>query len=153
MIAVEYKIEGYEIEELQRQFSTLTDAIKRKIVINAIKKCTKPLEDCMRSLCPVSEFGVTNEPLESRNHPPGYLKASIGTIIGRGTEHPTVWVRPRFTGSLDPWYEHFPMAGTVNMKKLPNPFVDKAWEQTGEIIEASLKQDLENNIQAEIDRL
>lgn len=151
MIAVEYKVEG--MDKLQEQFSALGEHVQKKVVINALKKCTKPLEDCMKMLCPVSETGVSGERLASRNHPPGYLRASIGTIIGRGTEHPTVWVRPRFSSSLDPWYEHFPMAGTKNMTATPRPFVDEAWGMYGDVVGDSLKTDLEKNIQAEIDRL
>ena len=89
----------------------------------------------------------------SRRHPPGYLKASIGVIVGKGTTFPTIWVRPRFQGSWDPWYEHFPMAGTKKMKKMPNPFVDKAWQEVGGQVEASLEKDLTIEIQRAIDAL
>jgi hypothetical protein len=150
MIAVGYKFEG--LDKLKGQLLTFSDR-EKVAVINALKKCTKPLEDCMKMLCPVSETGVSGEKIAKRNHPPGYLRASIGTIVSLGPTYPTVWVRPRFTGSLDPWYEHFPMAGTENYTVAPRPFVDEAWGMYGDVVEDSLKNYLEKNIQAEIDRL
>jgi HK97 gp10 family phage protein len=151
MIPCKFELTGNV--ELQAQFSALQDRIQKRVLIKALKGCTKPLESKMKELCPVSKEGVSGERLESRNHPAGYLRATIGTIVGKGDKYPVVWVRPRFGNGHDPWYEHFPMAGTKFMTKQPTPFVDMAWDQMGPEIEASLKDDLEKNIQAEIDRL
>jgi HK97 gp10 family phage protein len=151
MIQVDFKMVGNE--QLQKQFSALGERVQKRIMIRALKKCTKPLETRMKELAPVSEKGVSGNKLSSRNHQAGYLKASIGTVVGRGSNFPAVWVRPRFKGKWDPWYMHFPMAGTKRMKKDPNPFVDEAWSQMESQITESLKTDLETNIQNEINRL
>jgi hypothetical protein len=45
------------------------------------------------------------------------------------------------------------MAGTENYTVAPRPFVDEAWGMYGDVVEDSLKNYLEKNIQAEIDRL
>lgn len=152
MIKVEFKMEG--MEELQRQFSALGERIQKKVLVRSLKKCAKPLEDRMKANCPVSKTGTTGERLASRNHPPGYLRATIGTIVSRGSEFPAIWVRPRFRGNWDPWYEHMVMGGSAAYKDAKaNPFVDKTWQEMGAQVESSLTQDLETNIQDEINRL
>ena len=151
MIALQFKIEGED--KLKKQFSALGDRVQKKILIRSLKKCSKPLEQRMKDLASVSRTGGVSKQYPSRNHPPGYLRASVGTIVGRGNEFPAVWVRPRFRGAWDPWYEHFPMAGTKHMTISPNPFVDKAWDEMGAITQAMLQSDLIQNIQDEINRI
>lgn len=148
-------IEG--IPELKKQFAKLEDNIQRKVLFRAILKNTKVLENKMKELAPVRgkthpDTAGNSKRYPSRNHPPGYLRASVGTIKSRAGRYPTVWVRPRFRGKWDPWYEHFPMAGTKDIKET-NPFVDKAWEQVGSQVTAGLTNDLERQIQDEINRL
>jgi HK97 gp10 family phage protein len=142
-----------EVEQIKRQFSALGDRVQKRVFINVLKKNTRALENKMKELAPKSKYGSQGNRLESRNHPAGYLKASIGTIVSKGTNFPTIWVKPRFKGKWDPWYAHFPMAGTKKMKVAPNPFVDKAWEEAGEGVKAGLLSDLEKQIQAEINKL
>jgi hypothetical protein len=151
MIGVRYEVEG--LPELMNQFSALGERIQRRVFMNALKKNAAPLVEKMKELCPVSEHGVNGERLESRNHPAGYLKASIGIVVGTGSQYPTVWVRPRFKSVWDPWYEHFPMGGTKVMEKAPVPFVDMAWDEMGAMVQRSLEENLINDIQAEINKL
>jgi len=151
MIHIELKPE--EVEQIKKQFSALSDTVGKKVFVKVLKNNTRVLENRMKALCPVSKYGSQGNRLASRNHPPGYLRASIGTIVGKGKEYPAIWVRPRFRGKWDPWYEHFPMAGTKKMKKAPNPFIDKAWEEVGESVKTGLLTDLERQIQAEINKL
>jgi len=151
MIHIELKPE--EVEQIKKQFSALSDTVGKKVFIKVLKNNTRTLENRMKALCPVSKYGSHGNRLASRNHPSGYLRASIGTIIGRGKDYPAIWVRPRFRGKWDPWYEHFPMAGTKRRKQPPIPFVDKAWEEVGESVKTGLLTELERQIQAEINKL
>jgi HK97 gp10 family phage protein len=116
----------------------ISQSIDSKVLFSVLLTSSKVLVDKMRELAPRSERGGRSKRYASRRHPPGYLKASIGQVKGRGKEYPTVWVRPRFTGGWDPWYAHFPMAGTKQMKKAPNPFVDRAWAEVGSTVKSNI---------------
>jgi hypothetical protein len=152
-VAIKVGIEITGLPEVKKQFSYLSDKIQKKVLFRAILQNTKVLENKMKELAPVrTSVGGISKQYPSRNHPAGYLRASIGTIKSRGTLYPTVWVRPRFRGKWDPWYEHFVMGGTVHIKKI-NPFVDRAWASVGAQVTAGLTNDLERQIQQEIDRL
>lgn len=154
-MAINVGIEITGIPELKKQFSRLEDNIQKKVLFRAILKNTKVLENKMKELCPVRKAGTggISKRYPSRNHPSGYLRASIGTIKSRPGRFPTVWVRPRFRGKWDPWYEHFPIGGTQNYEVRPNPFVDKAWAAVGGQVTSGLMNDLERQIQEEINRL
>jgi hypothetical protein len=123
----------------------ISQSIDSKVLFSVLLTSSKVLVDKMRELAPRSERGGRSKRYASRRHPPGYLKASIGQVKGRGKEYPTVWVRPRFTGGWDPWYAHFPMWGTEPMrqakkrvKKIPNPFVDRAWAEVGSTVKSNI---------------
>lgn len=148
-----FQLNEQEFKEVKRQFSALSVTIRKKVFVKVLKNNTRALENRMKALAPVSQHGTSGNKNPTRNHPPGYLRASIGTIVSRGTDLPTIWVKPRFKGKWDPWYLHFPMAGTKKMKKEPNPFVDKAWGELGETVRTGLLKDLEQQIQAEINKL
>jgi hypothetical protein len=147
------KIEITEYERVIKEFSALSDTIRKKVFVKVLKNNTRVLENRMKALCPVSRTGMKgtkNRPA----HPPGYLRASIGTIVGKGKDFPTIYVKPRFKGKWDPWYEHFPMLGVAGFKETePHPFVDKAWEEVGGEVKTGLLTDLERQIQFEIDKL
>lgn len=150
---VGFHVDTADLNKAIKEFSDLGEAVQKKIFVKVLKNNTRALEGRMKTLAPVSPRGVSGSKLASRNHPPGYLKASIGTIVGKKGRYPTIWIRPRFRGKWDPWYEHFPMAGTKKMKVAPNPFVDNAWKELGAQVEMGLKTDLEKQIQAEINKL
>jgi len=142
-----------DVEQIKKAFSSLADNVQTRIVRQVLSRNAQPLLRKMRELAPVSKTGGKSKKYPSRNHPAGYLKASIGIIGSRRGKYPTIWVRPRFTGRWDPWYEHFPMAGTSRMKKPPNPFVDRAWESTRATVEAGIASDMTRMIQERIDKL
>jgi hypothetical protein len=152
-IKIDTQING--MPELKKAFSKLSDNLQRRVLLKAIVRNTKVLEQKMKQYAPVRESAAqgNSKKYPSRNHPVGYLRASIGTIKSRAGKYPTVWVRPRFKGKWDPWYEHFVMSGTSNRQVAPVPFVDMAWEAVGKQVESGLKNDLERMIQEEINRL
>jgi hypothetical protein len=152
-IKIDTQIDG--MPELRRAFSKLPDNLQRRVLFKAIVRNTKVLEQKMKELAPVRDNANQGKSKKypSRNHPVGYLRASIGTVKSRSGKYPTVWVRPRFKGKWDPWYEHFVMSGTANRKVAPVPFVDMAWDSVGAQVENGLKNDLEQMIQQEINRL
>lgn len=148
------EINTRDLAEIKKQFSALDQKIRKKVFVKVLKNNTRVLESKMKELAPVSTSGTSgNKRYPKRNHPPGYLRATIGTIVSKRGDYPTIWVRPRFKGRWDPWYEHFPMAGTKNYNVEPDPFVDKAWEQVGESVQTGLVTDLEKQIQAVIDKI
>lgn len=150
MIQTKIEIVGYQ--EIIKQFSALDDRIRKKVFVKVLKNNTRVLENRMKTLCPVRKTGGFSKKYPSRNHPPGYLRASIGTVVGRGLDYPTIWVKPRIRGKWDTWYKHYLMAGTEKIET-PNPFVDKAWEEIGPTVKSGLLTDLGRQIQSEINKL
>jgi len=150
------KVDPKDVERVKQAFSALSDASQMRVMKDVLVKNAKPLESKMKELCPVSKAGGRSKKYASRVHPPGYLRASIGIIRSKGNKYPTIWVRPRFKGKWDPWYEHFPMAGTEQMRKkgtAPNPFVDRAWDATRATVEARIRNDMTRMIQERIDKM
>ena len=151
---VTIKADQAKVDQIRRQFQRLETDVQDRIIKNVLAKEAKVVERKMKELAPKSTTGVTGNRLASRNHPPGYLKASIGIIKSRKGSYPTVWVRPRFKGKWDPWYKHFPMAGTKNYDKAqPNPFVDRAWDATQAQVRSNIQRNLERLLQQQINRL
>lgn len=143
------------LNELKSQLNGLSDTLRKRVIIRSLVRSAKPLEKRMKDLAPVSKKGAQSKQYASRRHPPGYLKSSIGIVIGKGTDYPTLWVRPRVKiMGYDAWYKHFPMAGTKNIpKSSTTPFVDMAWGEMGAQVQSSLMNDLTRDIQAEINKL
>ena len=150
---IQIKADPQDVEKIKQAFSRLSDNVQNKIMRDVLTQNAKSLLNKMKELCPVSKTGGRSKMYTSRIHPPGYLRASIGIIKSRRGKYPTIWVRPRFKGKWDPWYEHFPMAGTKKMAKRPNPFVDKAWEATRSTVESGIKNDLTSMIQDRINKI
>jgi HK97 gp10 family phage protein len=142
-----------DLRAIKQKFSMLSDRVQSTVVRRVFHRAVRPLEKKMKQIAPVSRSGAVSKQYASRRHPPGYLRASIGTVLSkRGSRYPTVWVGPRFkVGGWDPWYAHFPMFGTKKIKH-PKPFVDQAWDSMRAQIENTIYRELEGNLQAEIDK-
>ena len=143
------------LKEMEREFKNLSDTLRKRVIVKVLGRVARPLEQRMKDLAPVSKTGGLSKQYASRRHPPGYLKASIGIVVGKGVDIPTIWVRPRFKiKGFDPWYAHFPMAGTKHIpQSSTTPFVDKAWAEMGAGIKSTLTNELTNEIQREINKL
>lgn len=154
MIAVKIQADPQDVRRARKQFNMLTRDVQDKIFRAVLRKQAKPVEKKMRELAPVSEHGSSSKQYGSRSHPAGYLKASIGIIGSRKGKYPTVWVRPRFKGKWDPWYEHFPIGGFGRHEMhTPDPFIDKAWNATKAGVKSGIKSDMDRMVQERINRL
>jgi len=138
-----------DIEKIRKQFNMLSSDVQDKIFRSVLRKHAQPVMKKMKELAPVSQHGVTSG---NNPHPAGYLKASIGIIGSRKGKYPTVWVRPRFKGKWDPWYEHFPVGGTRRGVQA-NPFIDRAWDATKAGVTTGIKMDMSRLIQQRINKL
>jgi len=152
MIAIEIKADPEDIRKARKQFNMLSTSVQDKIFRAVLRKQAKPVEKKMRFEAPLSDFGSKSKKYPSRSHPAGHLKASIGIIASRKGKYPTVWVRPRFKGKWNPWYEHFPIGG-FGKGETPDPFIDRAWNATKAGVKSGIKSDMNRMIQERINRL
>jgi len=96
--ATDRVIETYGIDALEKTFENFQYKDKRKILIAAFRKATRPLSDLARSNAPVGKTGN--------------LKRSIGQVPMRGEMG--MWIGARVIGGYRGFHGHLVEDGTVD---------------------------------------
>lgn len=117
------KIEGFK--ELNEKIKLLSDKVKRREMIKILRIAAKPIVKAARIQAPVRTSN---------------LKKSIGVRIDKKDKtNAILYVGPRTTGTkYNGYYGAMVHYGTVNQS--PNPFMDRAYNQT----KALISQEAEN---------
>lgn len=167
MNSINVKIEGFD--KLVSQIKQLADQDKKQEVLLILRQIAKPTLDAARSMAPISK---RKHVARGKTIEPGSLKKSLGTITGRKSVNPTIYVGPRAKGSFNGWYGHFVHDG-VNVyrkgfkrkhskggnasgavsKTKGNPFLTKAYAITNGTVTADAENKMAKFIQRRIDRL
>lgn len=148
------EIEGFA--ELHQKIKQLPDKVKRREVLKILGQVANSTVKAARGEAPKSDrphvqagkrtYKIIN---------PGNLKKSIGKITGkRGSAkiNAVLYVGPRSKGRVnDGWYGGFVHGGTV--KQDPNPFMERAYEQTKGLVTADAEKKVAAYVQKQINRL
>lgn len=162
------EIEGFA--ELQRQLTKLgDDKTKRKEVRKILGQVANPTVAAARNLAPTDKGILVRGKRYARkkrqvrnvvvqeNYTTGWAKKSIGKKNLTKAENPMLVVRARdiAIGSKKKyggWYvRQMLIRGTKNIK--PNPFMDKAYQQTQGRVTKDAEKKVARYIQRQIDRL
>lgn len=165
------EVDGFA--ELQSKLKTLADdKTKKREVIAILRQVANSTVRAARQNAPIS-----NKPHKARGKTiqPGNLKKSIGVIVGKKGDakvNPTVYAGPRAKGNNNGWYGHFVEYG-INVynkgfkrkrkaganasaavrRTKANPFMQRAYQQTGGKVLKESEQRMINFIQKRIDKL
>lgn len=137
-------IEVYGSEKIDQALKRLHYLSARKRdVTDVFRRSLKPLITAGKATAPMSSGGVRGSRYASRNHRAGQLRRSIKFLTSK--RYVNVWyVRAGRTKqeTTDAWYAHMVGKGTKRMKA--NPFMDRAWNSTGN----QVIKDLEDGLMA-----
>lgn len=104
---IQIDVQGFD--KLTAQLKQLaSDKDKKTEVLLILRQIARPTLDAARSLVPVSKKPhMVSGKRTKKIIQPGALKKSLGTITGRRSINPTIYVGPRAKGTFDGWYGHF----------------------------------------------
>lgn len=161
------EIQGFK--ELQAQIKKLPDKVKRKELHKVLKQVAKPTVLQAQFEAPIRSF------TKKAKTPPGTLKRSIGTIVGkkgRSRINAVVYVGPRAKGKFKGWYGHIVHNGRNIYQKgfkrkhkkgansfgaktrvKANPFMQRAYAKTGAGVTAEAEVQVTKYVQRQINRL
>jgi len=148
------EIEGFD--RLQTQIQKLDDKVKRREVLKILGQVANPTVKAARTQAPKSKKPHVQAGKRTyKVIQPGNLKKSIGKITGkRGNAkvNAVLYVGPRSKGRKnDGWYGAFVHGGTV--KQSPNPFMDRAYNQTKGKVTADAEDKVKKYLDKQIARL
>ena len=162
------------MKEAIEQMKLLDEAARRKTLLSALRRASRPFISAAKRLAPQAENNVREFWGKRLNVEPGTLKRSIRAIVPKrksdqltelliGPTKAKAGARRKMTeGGInrnDGWFRHFVIRGTAGatIKKgknagryIPgqqaNPFVDKAYNQSGGQVSDELEKAIVNNI-------
>lgn len=161
------EITGFK--ELQSQLKKLDDKVKRKELVKILGQVANPTVKAAKRLAPlakpISVGGKTykrkrrqvNKVLVQSEYTTGFAKKSIGKKTMRRAKNPMIVVRPKDIAiggkkKYGGWYvRQMLIRGTKYIK--PNPFMDKAYDETKGKVTADSEKRVTRYIQRQIDRL
>lgn len=146
------EIEGFD--QLRQQISKLgKDSLKRREMLKILRQSAKATVRAAKREAPVSAAPHLVSGRRTRKViQPGNLKKSIGNITGRSKTIPTIYVGARAKRNHDGWYAHFVHGGTRSGIQ-PNPFMDRAYNQTKGQVTPDLEQKVARYVQKQINKL
>lgn len=152
-----FEIEGFD--KLNAKIKQLPDKVKKREMLKVLRQVAKPTVAAARSQAPV---GTRRHKRYSRRdgsvlgvYDPGNLKKSIGNITGRrgrARTNAVLYVGPRSKGrKYDGYYGAMVHGGTKFQK--PNPYMDRAYNQTKGMVTKDAEEKVAAAIQKQIDKL
>lgn len=151
------EIEGFD--RLQAQIQKLDDKVKRREVLKILGQVANPTVKAARTQAPKSKKPhVQSGKRTYKVIQPGNLKKSIGKITGKRGKakvNAILYVGPRSKGRKnDGWYGAFVHGGTkFSKEKTPNPFMNRAYNQTKGKVTADAEQKVKQYLDKQIARL
>lgn len=149
-----FEIKGFT--ELQRKIKQLPDKVKKREVLKILGRAANPTVKAARAQAPISKKPhVQSGKRTYKLIQPENLKKSIGKIRGkRGAAKVSavLYVGPRSKGRKnDGWYGMMVHGGTKLQS--PNPFMERAYNQTKGQVTAQAEKGVAKYIENQIKRL
>lgn len=164
-------VDGFE--DAVKFLKTLPENINRKVLVSSIRRASRPFVAAVKREAPIAtrkQMEYWGAAKDKRLIEPGLLKKSVGVIVAKAKNKNflSVYVGPKKTkaGSRkrianDAWYRHFVIRGTAGftIKKgknigrfMPgqaaNPFVDRAYSQTGTQVGNAIEANITDAVSA-----
>lgn len=171
------KLEIKGVDELIGKIKILAnDKDKRREILMILKQISKPTLSAAKQNVPISKKAHLISGKRSRKMiQPGNLKKSLGHITGRkgsSKDNPTIYVGARVKGVQDGFYAAWvheghniyakgfkrkrkkgANMGAAKSRTKANPFLRKAYEQTGGRVTADAEAQFSKFLQRRIDKL